>query len=368
MGIIGSIMSLPYMILFFALWKMASLIRPVLVICLICLLANPQATRRKLQLFFESIRYLVLCNDKKWKIPSDDYLDLFKVEGAKIDSKTVIFVRHGESMWNYAFNKGDRSTLSFILNFVPILIQAIFTEIYFFVSGKADESWLYDSPLSAKGIQQALNLQTFLRETKLEHCLPKEAQLLEIMLGKAKNGEGPSSQLVSSNLRRAIATVAIAVIDRLDENKEKDRILILPQLQEISRNPDALSITSPKGKVPPAWTDPSYLEEVYANQVDTSLQTGNKPIHSTGLDRMQEFCRIAFHEVHKESLIVGGHSLWFRSFFQTYLPRSFEHVAKKKKLINGGCVGFTLQRLTRETGEEFYRIDPKSILVLYGGF
>ncbi len=336
--------------------------------CLCCLVANPQATRRKLLLFLESVRYLVLCNDKKWKAPSDEYHSLFKAEGAKIDSKTVIFVRHGESMWNYAFNKGDRSTVSFILYFIPIFIQSIFTEIYFFVSGKADESWFYDSPLSAKGIQQALSLQTFLRQTKLEHCLPKEAQLLGIMLGNAKNGEGASSQLVSSNLRRAIATIAIALIDRLDENKEKDRILILPQLQEISRNPDALSIIPPNGKVPPAWTDPSYLEEVYANQVDTSLHTGNKPVHSTGLDRMQEFCRIAFNDVRKDHLIVAGHSLWFRSFFQTFLPRNFDHVSKKKKLINGGCVGFTLQRLTTESGDQFYRIDPKSILVLYGGF
>lgn len=70
-------------------------------------------------------------------------------------------------------------------------------------------------------------------------------------------------------------------------------------------------------------------------------------------------------------VLCTGHSYWFRAFFQTYLPSKFEHVCKKKKLINGGMVGFTLyhtQVKEDDYVEDKYMIDPNSIVVLYGGF
>jgi hypothetical protein len=65
--------------------------------------------------------------------------------------------------------------------------------------------------------------------------------------------------------------------------------------------------------------------------------------------------------------VATGHSYWFRAFFQTYLPHSFEHVSKKKKLINGGVAGFTLKRKKTADGYK-YMIEPQSIVTLYGGF
>ena len=279
----------------------------------------------------------------------------------EFESKTVIFVRHGESTWNDTFNKGGRKTMSFILNFIPNLIYAVFVEWYFFVSGQDNESWFYDSPLSEKGLGQAEGVHSFL-QTSLEYTTPREAELIRLMLGTSKTA---SSQLVSSNLRRAISTTAIGFQDRL--SRTGDSILILPQLQEISRNPDALSITPAHGKVVASWTDPDYLKPVLSKQIDTSMHTGNKPINSNGLKRMQDFCRVVFDDIDKDCIVAGGHSLWFRSFFRTYLPRSLDHAAKKKKLINGGCVGFVLKRVTTKTGKE-YMIDPSSITVLHGGF
>jgi hypothetical protein len=389
--IIGSLFALPNELLFFAVWILASLIRPLLVLTLVCALSNPGAAYRKLQLLVISLQFLILCNDKKWKEAEDPANFFKKKEDAKITRKTVIFVRHGESSWNDTFNKGDRGKFKFILYFIPNMIYAIVVEWYFFVSGKANESWFYDSPLSEKGKRQAQSVQEFLK-TDPAFLTPKEMHLLKILKGGDDNGDEnskgvdnndteddpappenqpsscSSSQLVSSNLRRAIATMAIGFEDRLFQNFKDDTILILPCLQEISRNPDALAITPAYGKIVPAWTDPKIVSDIYEQHVDTRLHFGNKPVNTNGLQRLNEFCKIAFEDISKPNLIVGGHSLWFRSFFRTFLPRSSNHVAKTKKLVNGGLVGFTLERLEVSANEYHYMIDPTSIVTLHGGF
>jgi hypothetical protein len=393
--LLGALIAAPYELLFLSVWIAASVTRPFALVTVICLLSHPTATWRKFQLFISTIQYLILCNDKKWKsLPIDPatYYDQVTSEkdsassDAKIRRKTVIFVRHGESTWNDTFNKGDRSVVNFILYFIPNLIYAVCCEYYFWVSGQANESWFYDSPLSEKGKRQAMGVSAFLAQDSA-YLTPKEAALVSILRGGDQSSSGSndigagavtngtsssttsSSQLVSSNLRRAIATMAIGFQKRLDTKYDNDKILILPSLQEISRNPDALCITPPYGSVVPAWTDPvASLQPIYDQQVDTCMHTGNKPVASNGLLRIQEFCRIVFTEIHKDSVIVGGHSLWFRSFFQTYLPKNNTHVAKKKKLVNGGVVGFTLLRIEVTPSQVEYMIDPASIVVLHGGF
>jgi hypothetical protein len=66
--------------------------------------------------------------------------------------------------------------------------------------------------------------------------------------------------------------------------------------------------------------------------------------------------------------LCTGHSYWFLAFFQTYLPRDFDHVCKKKKLVNGGVIGFTILHKKTENDGDKYMIDPKSLVVLYNGF
>lgn len=67
-------------------------------------------------------------------------------------------------------------------------------------------------------------------------------------------------------------------------------------------------------------------------------------------------------EVVQDTVMVCGHSLWFKSYFSEFLPRDFkvkipclnvnmccelkllkQHVASKKKLKNGACVTFTVE-------------------------
>ena len=192
--------------------------------------------------------------------------------------------------------------------------------------------------------------------------------------------------LVSSNLRRAISSCAIANKSRLDSQILDDKIIILQELQEASINPDAQSISPPFGSLVTSFTDSDRVKDIYAAQTDTSLNKGNKELNSNGLKRMEAFCDLLFgvkssdenREKRSSSALADanhvfctGHSYWFRAFFKTYLPSDFHHVCKTKKLINGGMVGFTLcqtQVKIKEHVEDKYMIDPNSLVILYGGF
>ena len=94
----------------------------------------------------------------------------------------------------------------------------------------------------------------------------------------------------------------------------------------------------------------------------------NKPIDTNGFKRMNEFCHVVFSSTLPEDyIIVGGHSIWFRSFFKEFLPRASIHDGKKKKIVNCGAVAFDLWKTTTVDGKSFM-IDEKSIKVVYGGF
>jgi hypothetical protein len=354
MKIFATLFSLPPMLLFYVAWIVSSVAKPLLVVSLVVSVAlNPSAAFRKFQLLVTTVRYLLFCKDKKWKFPKQDAnVDAYfaadaatsadaSSESSKqptIERKTVIFVRHGESTWNDTFNRGDRGMVGFVLNFVPNLIKAIAAEWFFWVILQAsDESWFYDSPLSDKGLAQAQALQKFL-QTDTEYSPPNEADLILRLRGEhgasnaagSANGKpatpgskkevstnppaGPSSQLVSSNLRRAVSTMIVGFQDRLAKNYEGDNILVLSCLQEISINPDALSITPAQSPLSPAWTDPRTLRHYYhkGDRIDTSKNSGNKAVSSNGYQRMQEFCALVFEDIPKDTIIACGHSLWFK--------------------------------------------------------
>jgi len=66
-------------------------------------------------------------------------------------------------------------------------------------------------------------------------------------------------------------------------------------------------------------------------------------------------------------VIVSGHSLWFKYFFQTFLPKRSEHMAKSHKIQNTGIVAFTLEGGLHDA-EPLFRIPPASITQVYKGF
>lgn len=374
-------------------------IRPLTLACICLLIFNASSVLQKLKLTLQGISYFFFCHDKSWKPQSDPFTVFeaaLKKEAALKDSsgvvkgdpiisrKTIIFVRHGESTWNDTFNKGKhRSALVFALGFVPGLIKACLFEVYLVLSGKVD-SWFYDSPLSTLGQSQIKELWTFLKKSdKQVDSTDETNKFIQILQGESStNPSVPQSKLVSSSLRRALSTMAGGFRDRLERNPAES-ILVLPSLQEISRNPDTLSITPAYTKVTASWLDQEETkratlgdddgacdyQSIFNKQVDMSFHSGNKPIDTNGLKRMNEFCHVTFSSVVPEDyLIVGGHSIWFRSFFKTFLRYDSTHMAKKKKIVNAGCIAFTLMKTVTEDGTEKFMIDEDSIRVIYGGF
>ena len=438
------LLSVPAFLLFHIAWLIHSIRRPLLLVSALCVLSDPASAMRKLRLVYVSVSYLLLCQDKKWKVPADvDPASYFPADlGGSMKSSTtttttttayrekmVILIRHGESTWNDTFNPGHRGRMSFCLLFVPNLVHAILAELYYFVSGKDRDSWFYDSPLSSGGKGQIDGLRSFLKKEGLRvgttggggggaggggksggnNGSREDERAIRILLAlgedekDAKGGKGgassPStltSHVVSSNLRRAISTAVIGLADRfsrttrasssgegddgttteIDEDGD-DRVILLPSLQEISINPDALSILPPRGAALPTWCDeriPGLIPpNSFPSLIDSRRHGGNKPLKSNGLDRLEAFASDVFDDdrLPRPNVIAVGHSLFFRSFFRLYMPRGTEHVAKEKKLVNGGAVMVTLREASKVGGGErkkAYMIDPGSIVVIYGGF
>mmetsp|Transcript_37623 Transcript_37623/g.80299 ORF Transcript_37623/g.80299 Transcript_37623/m.80299 type:complete len:397 (-) Transcript_37623:116-1306(-) len=390
MSIVSNLLSVPAFLLFQAAWLVHSLRRPLLLVSALCLLTNPHAALRKLKLVQLTFTYLLFCKDKKWKMPNSDPASFFPEElggkaphgatgGSRFREKTLILIRHGESTWNDSFNAGDRSKAVFVLFFIPNLIYALATELYFFVSGKDSESWFFDSALSGKGVGQSEGLRRYLKKEKKRlgstgNAREERAVKLLLALGEESS---PSSHVVSSNLRRAISTAAIGLADRFAattrRGEEKDPITLIPSLQEISRNPDALTILPPRGVAHPTWCDDcidGLPSGAFTKLVDTRYHAGNKTLDSNGLIRLEQFCAAVFDssKLPRDVVIAAGHSLFYRSIFQVYLPRGYEHISKKKKLVNGGTVMVTLREATTAGGRKEYMIDPRSVTVVYGGF
>jgi len=347
-------------------------VRAAVLFVLGSILYNLPVFLQRIKLTILGVAYFVFCNDKSWKKPQDPGAIFQPIlsnpsNKANVEKKTIIFVRHGESTWNDTFNKGHhRSALVFAIGFIPGLIKAFTYETYLILSGRVD-SWFYDSPISHLGLDQVDKLAKFLSADNSAKLTKEEAEFVSILRG---DPGAPSSTILCSSLRRALSTVACSFRERLARNPS-DKILVVPSLQEISRNPDTLSITPVHQTVTASFIDRTSkvcdFQAIYSKQTDMSLHIGNKPINTNGLKRMNEFCDYVMTNVEEENVIVGGHSIWFRSFFRTYLPYTVDHVSKKRKVVNAGCVAFTLLKATTGQGDK-YMIDPRSIKVIYGGF
>lgn len=293
----------------------------------------------KLSLFFYGFVCMLMSTDKKWS--KKDVLAPSQAPTG--ETKRIIFVRHGESEWNLVFNKGKAKLL-------PRLLMAWVKEIQMLVS---QDSVFFDSPLNLEGIEQAKELSEFFVKNQ-DSTDPDISAMLD----------PSSSVLCSSTLRRAIGTLVAALWEpRLKQGNEK--VLLLSAGQEISRNVDAISLADDKG-IPDLHSFEKQLSGFNAlERIDSSYNDGNKPVFGNGLTRLQAFSDWAMQRPEK-TIIIGGHSLWFRFFFQTYLPEGVKGVAleaRTHKVHNTGVVAFDL------TGAgKHYKIVPDSVKVVYKGF
>lgn len=247
----------------------------------------------------------------------------------------------GESAWNVVFNRGFGATF-------PIrLLRAMVREATLLPTL---DSVFFDSPLSDLGATQALELQRFIETHPVLRGAP----------------EGGKSVLVASNLRRALSTSTIGFWGRLKRTPQ-EKIHILSSLQEITFNVDGVALAKPR-KAPVLADEELNALEVPRSKFryecyDVSENHGNKPVRSKGLDRMLEFCRWCFAR-DEPTVIVTGHSLYFRFFFQTFLPLASTHVGKTSKMGNGAVVSFRLWE--GESGD--YVIEEETVEILHNDF
>jgi len=303
----------------------------------------------------DCLAFMMFSKDKKWKtVPPPSSSQSKSNDAAEVE---LIFVRHGESTWNTTFN---RSKMPW--KFVPRLLDAAFQEIMLIITGQQD-SWFIDSPLSDLGLAQAEEFKTFLSKNKESATVGEEVKLL---LGESET----KSTMLASNLRRAISTGVVGAWDRIQSKEEK--IMLHSALQEISTNPDTMSIT-PGNTVPvPSWIEKDYKKGVditkgYKAYLDPEFHAGNKTLDNNGQQRMLEFNKWAFANPDLGTLVCYGHSLWFRSFFKEFLPAESVHISKTKKMENCAAVKLTMKRILIGR-QPAYIIDEKSIKIVYKGF
>jgi hypothetical protein len=312
----------------------------------------------KFSIFLNAIGFMIISSDSKGVGPKKNP-DPDRLLTEKTFTKTIVFIRHGESDWNNIFNKGMNFSL------VIKLVKAMFEELKMLTSMN---STFIDSPLNFEGIEQAIELSRFLESESERVC--NSDPTYRVVLTLAGKLPESSSIIVSSSLRRAVATTTLGLWPRISRTHEK--IHILSSLQEISRNVDTYAL-SPAGQVadlPFSRLTPHCGGEDRLNPskvYDASQNFGNKTRDFFGIKRLRAFGEWAMAQ-RDDTIIVGGHSLWFKNFFQTYLPHSCTHDAKNKKITNSGVVSFTLHAAKGEDGTLMYRIDPASIQTIYGGF
>ena len=327
----------------------------VALIYLWLLLTSTGNVRAKLVGIPVAFMHLLLTRDNKWKKladPQETFMIAIKSpESTK--KKRVYFARHGESMWNEVFNRGF--DFGIIWRFISSVVQEFHLLPF-------PDSVFWDSPLSPLGIRQAVQLSRWL---EISDPMNLHASILR--------GDSDAPSLIcSSNLRRAVSTTLTAFSGRL-LRRSKEKVHIVSSGQEITRNIDGYSLSA-RGCYPsPSWVEleqpelDKVVSAIYSgDHLDARENHGNKPLSSNGLKRMNEFCNWVFNSDAARdvpNIILGGHSLWFREFFKTFLPVKSSHEAKAKKIVNCGIVGFDLIALHGR-----YVIDPDSIQVVYGGF
>jgi broad specificity phosphatase PhoE len=292
-------------------------------------------------------------NDYQW--PEAPASEIFKTQ------RRIIFIRHGESDWNKVFNRGiDRGKTLFRMLFYPIFEMLKFPMA---------DSHFFDSPLSDLGRDQCEELAKFVGATQDIDMSQQGAWKRDA--ADLRGEPGTRSVIVTSQLRRAVSTTTIGLWPRLKRTGE--RVLLLSSLMEQSRNFDCVPLSVPH-EVPPLPDLADRIDEhpLGWNMFDPSGNTGDKPIRSKekGFKRMEDFIEFCFQpELEGTTIIAVGHSLYYKRFFNCFLPHDLASKAKDCKLHNAAAVGLTLQRQKATShnadNKYVYRIKPNALCELH---
>jgi len=256
---------------------------------------------------------------------------------------------------------------------LPIrLIKGLINEAFMFFD---QDSIFIDSPLSEVGIQQGWDLMTFLASQPQRILENGRAQKPVKELDVADmvsiiRGDAGESIVASSILRRAISTGFLALSPRfLKTPATKDKVQIMTCLQEISRNVDTLSLTPERQapQIPGCEAQLKHMGDImshfYRTRFDKRHNTGNKTLKQKAIKRQEQFVKWLL-EQKTDCVVVLGHSLYFREFFKSYLPKACKHEAKTYKMMNCACIAFDFYKDSKNV----CRIPPDSIKEIYLGF
>ncbi|SBT46805.1 hypothetical protein, conserved [Plasmodium ovale wallikeri] len=165
------------------------------------------------------------------------------------------------------------------------------------------------------------------------------------------------STILCSDLRRAISSCFISFHNRL--NKYNEPIHVLNSLQEISRNPDSLTLYNFYDKF--VTTDiEKYLHKDIGQLIDNNVKLKKNFSKNRFLDTLSYI-----FEDDNNIFIIFGHSLWFLNFFKNFLEPP--HKARNHKMKNSSVVVFNIMKYNQDN-EDRYEIDKDSVKVLYKGF
>lgn len=326
----------------------------------------------------------------------------------EVERYRIVFIRHGESVWNRAFNRGLR--VHGICGALKIFLWELC------LLGDID-SMILDSPLSKEGAAQAARLHDWVaraddagdelilastgggmgvkgaegvlqskkeekRDARLEN--DSSAQRARAFVQELRQlHEAGNLVFITSNLRRAISTIAIGFQSFFAMSGQK--ILVHSAFQEVTRNPDSICL-APRGSGSyPSIFETEYfppnvdIGSVYEDHVEWQNNDGNKSITSRLESRIEKATSIIVAEISQGGksqsatkprvAVVCGHSLWFRKFFEYYLPHSWQGgkcAVSRRKISNCGIVQFDLMKRVLKDGTSFLIVDPSSIDIIRG--
>jgi hypothetical protein len=308
---------------------------------------STEKAQRKMRLICLSWLHLLFTCDR-WYRKAYEVDETFSGEGVR---RRVYFIRHAESQWNAMFNRGISWKMLWII------IKSLYDEFLMLPTG---DSVFMDSPLSQRGIAQALQLRQW-----IESAVDDEHANLYRNLNKP-------FIIASSNLRRAISTASIGLSKRLIGKAAHEVLLVNSALQESTRNIDGISLLPEQSgqlqvslleKSSPEISDvSSFLDKT---GVDGQWNDGNRPlIQGNVYQRFTAFNNWVLNETsHESSLVVCGHSLWLKEYMKCFLPKNSKILAKSKKISNCGILAFDLVEFK---GKCF--VDPSSVQLIRGSY
>ena len=173
----------------------------------------------------------------------------------------VHYIRHGQSIWNAEQSQMRRA--------------GMLTEAEIKAKGGGDE--YTDSPLSRLGVEQALSLRHRLfqvRSMRAHERLVQAPDTIGKRLRCATRGSCAPPRLLTSNLRRAIATLLLALQPALDSRAFATRSVVsMPALQETCSHADCSPmpravegtqlepLSRPDEELPPHFVAPDDYEQ-----------------------------------------------------------------------------------------------------------